>query len=131
VECMAINPLRIERAGISKRNLGRSEDSGFIVQERAILRCEAVGGDGSVGPRTDDGHVPFEDVQELRQLVELGPFEKAPDPRHASIAANGQKWTRIFVAAVELAEFVNPETFAALAEPCLSEEYRSTALDDD
>src|SRR5690349_18355032 len=39
--------------------------------------------------RSDQGHAPFQDIQELRQLVYAGPAQPFANPGHAAVGGPG------------------------------------------
>ena len=94
--------------------------------EQLEVRGDLVGGKWT-GP--DEAHLPFEDIPELRQLVEAETAQDLPDPGQAGIGLELEEGGRGVDRAVDVhlhrAELEHPEDPATLGDALLTEEHRS------
>ena len=68
--------------------------------------------------RPDEAHVPHEDVEELRELVQACPPEEGPDPRHPRVALRRPHRPRVLLGVLAHGtELVQDEDAAVLAGP--------------
>src|SRR5689334_17883242 len=83
---------------------------------------------GCVRPRSDQRHVPADDVQELRKLVETELAQGAPDRRYSGIVDGGRLLgPDVASVRVHRAEFQDLDQLIVEADPRLNEEYRAWA----
>src|SRR5208282_4342864 len=98
-----------------------------------ILKFAALGaGAQCVWTRPDDGHRAFQDVEQLRQLIDAPTSEETPDPGHAGIVAaclSGGMGIGVFV--IHGAEFPQREYTTVEALAALAKQHRPTALEPD
>src|SRR5512138_1267256 len=104
--------------------------AGGIGVHRLLVEPAGRLGRGRVGARADQGHVTLEDVDELRQLVEAGPAQEAPHPRHPVVVAPGQ-YLGVGVGQVVVhgAEFPALEQIVVEAVALLPEEHRAPRIE--
>src|SRR5579864_7385329 len=88
---------------------GHSGDAGADRQDFALLPRVVQDILRSLGPRTDQAHVPAHHVQELRKLVELGLTEEATDCRHTWIVGAGYAGPALGGGNAHCAELVDAE----------------------
>lgn len=81
-----------------------------------------LGGDlGALGARTYDGHVAFQDVQELREFIEADSADEAADGGDAGIVLAGgeSRYAVFFGIHAHTAEFVDRKYFPVFGETVL------------
>lgn len=76
---------------------------------------------GALGARTYDGHVAFQDVQELREFIEADSADEAADGGDAGIVLAGgeSRYTVFFGIHAHTAEFVDREYLPVFGETVL------------
>src|SRR6185369_15433048 len=94
----------------------------------ADLAAERLEEDRPHGTRTDEVHLAADDVEELRNLVELRALQPASDPRVEAVAVLEQTGADLLLGAdLERAEFVDGEVLAAAPHTVPAVEDRSGA----
>lgn len=105
-------------------NLGIAGESALGLEAEVPLRefFFVLGGDlGALGARTYDGHVAFQDVQELREFIEADSADEAADGGDAGIVLAGgeSRYAVFFGIHAHTAEFVDREYFPVFGETVL------------
>lgn len=105
-------------------DLGIAGESALGLEAEVPLRefFFVLGGDlGALGAGAYDGHVAFEDVQELREFIEADSADKAADGCDAGIVLAGgeSRYAVFFGIHAHTAEFVDREYFPVFGETVL------------
>ena len=94
-------------------------DAGAHAEHHPVLAGEQVGEAGDVGPRTDQAHLAAQDVDQLRQLVDLEPAHPRPGAGDPRVAGRGDGGAAPRAHRADLHHF---EQLAVLADAGLTEE---------
>src|SRR5439155_17528296 len=83
-----------------------------------------------MGPRSHEGHLTAQHIEELRQLVKTRAPQKAPDSRYPAIVSLRLASARLMIVAdCHGAEFEDVEGLIVEAEALLTEEHRAAAVE--
>src|SRR5438094_3884322 len=78
---------------------------------------------GPLRARPDEAHMPHEDVEELRKLIQTRPPQEGSHTRHSRVALRGPHRPRLLLGVLAHGpKFVQDEDTAVLAGPGLAEE---------
>lgn len=88
-----------------------------LIDERALLRSWP-----------NQAHVPFKDVEELRQLVDTQLADHLAHPGDAHVTVLGKLGTMLLGVLAHTAELVDPEILVTLPYPVLQEHHGARAL---
>ena len=78
-------------------------------EQPPLLRRVALDVVGMLRPRADQAHLALDHVEQLRQLVELGPAQEAADARDPRIVAGGHRRALLVGARAHRAQLVDAE----------------------
>src|SRR2546426_5234625 len=96
------------------------------------FRLELTHEVGSLGSRTYQAHLAAEDIGELRNFVQPGPAQDAPDARYPWVAVAGPHGACLQLGvAPHGAEFDQPENSPSLPQPLLTVEDRPWRVEPD
>jgi hypothetical protein len=91
VEVVAELPGRLGiGARVAAAHLSPAGQAGLDEMAAAVVRqcsLQVLDERGLLGPRADDAHLAANDVEQLRNLVEVRAAQDAPDPGHAIVVA--------------------------------------------
>src|SRR5579883_758907 len=82
------------------------------------------------GPRSDEAHLPHQDVPYLRQLIELQRAQDPPNPSHPT-RVSGVETADILRRSAHRPEFADPEPPEISTDALLQEEDRASTLEFD
>lgn len=116
--------LVVRRCIVLPVDLGVAGEAALGLKAEVPLRefFLVLGGDlGALGARAYDGHVAFQDVQELREFIEPDSADEAADGGDAGIVLTGgeSRHAVFFGIHAHAAEFIDGEDFAVFGEAVL------------
>jgi hypothetical protein len=107
--------------------------AGTHAQELVVFRSVVGRYDARVlRPRPHDRHVATQNVDQLRQLIQLDPSQEAPEAKHARVSGRGDDAPAIAVRLdMHRAQLVHREHLAVASGQACTEENRPFAAESD
>ncbi|MNG83921.1 hypothetical protein D3C79_426540 [compost metagenome] len=121
----------ISIGGIAVHHLSPAADPGphnMTIHVERDLPLELIDESALLRSRTDQAHVPFKDIEELRQLVDTQLADHLAHPGDTHVTVLGKLGAGFFRILAHAAELVDAEILVALPHTVLQEHHGTRAL---